>query len=90
MKKELITELFEKFEHACYLYNNVECWSARELQEIFGYNKWDNFIKVIDKAKSACANVGADPADHFAEVGKMVQYPITDHIADIGNMIVRP
>ena len=29
-------------------------------------------------------------ANHFAEVGKMVQYPITDHIADIGNMIVRP
>jgi hypothetical protein len=29
MKKELIHELFEKFEQACYVYKGVECWSAR-------------------------------------------------------------
>ena len=39
MKKELIVELFNKFESACYIFNNVECWSARELQEILGYSK---------------------------------------------------
>lgn len=43
MKKEIIVELFEKFEQACYIHNNVECWSARELQEILGYSKWVNF-----------------------------------------------
>jgi DNA-damage-inducible protein D len=43
MKKELIEELFLKFEEACYLYSDLECWSARELQEILGYAKWDNF-----------------------------------------------
>lgn len=32
MKKELIAELLEKFEHACYLYNGTECRSARELK----------------------------------------------------------
>jgi DNA-damage-inducible protein D len=72
MKKEFITELFEKFEHACYMYNNIECWSARELQEILNYSKWDNFVKVIDKAKDACKNVGESVADHFADIGKMV------------------
>jgi DNA-damage-inducible protein D len=72
MKKELIAELFEKFEHACYMYNNVECWSARELQEILNYSKWDNFLNVIDKAKSACLNAGENVADHFADIGKMV------------------
>ena len=72
MKSELIIELFEKFECASYMYNNIECWSARELQEIFSYSKWDNFIKVIDKAKIGCENVGEKIADHFAELGKMV------------------
>ena len=72
MKKELITELFEKFEHACYLYNDLECWSARDMQEILGYSKWDNFIKVIDKAKDSCKNSGEEISDHFADIGKMV------------------
>ena len=72
MKSELIIELFEKFEGASYMYNNIECWSARELQEIFSYSKWDNFIKVIDKAKIGCENVGEKIDDHFAELGKMV------------------
>ncbi len=72
MKKELITELFEKFELACYIFNDVECWSARELQIFFGYTKWENFYKVIEKAKIACETSGAEVSDHFAEVGKMV------------------
>jgi DNA-damage-inducible protein D len=72
MKKELISELFEKFERACYVYKNVECWSARELQEILNYSKWDNFINVIDKAKSACLNAGENVYDHFADIGKMI------------------
>jgi DNA-damage-inducible protein D len=72
MKSELILELFERFESASYLYNNIECWSARELQEIFAYSKWDNFLKVIDKAKTSCKNAGESISDHFAELGKMV------------------
>jgi len=72
MKKELVKELFEKFEHACYMFNALECWSARELQDIFNYTDWRNFLKVIDKAKEACKNSGEDIADHFVEVNKMV------------------
>jgi len=72
MKKEVVLELFEKFEQACYLYNEIECWSARDVQEIFGYSKWTNFLNVVDKAKSACKNAGSNIADHFADTGKMV------------------
>jgi DNA-damage-inducible protein D len=63
---------FEKFENACYIYEGIECWSAREMQEILGYTKWDNFVKVIEKAKSSCTNAGENILDHFADVGKMV------------------
>jgi len=72
MKKELIAELFQKFEQASYLYQNIECWSARELQAIFKYSEWRNFLKVIDKAKKACENSGAAVHDHFVNINKMV------------------
>jgi DNA-damage-inducible protein D len=54
------------------IYNSVECWSARELQNILGYSKWDNFLNVIEKAKKACENAGAAVSDHFADIGKMI------------------
>lgn len=72
MKKELIQELFQKFEQARYTLNGIECWSARELQEILGYAKWENFSKVIDKAKNACLNSGVEVSHHFPDVRKMI------------------
>ncbi len=72
MKQEQIKQLFEQFENICYLYNGIECWSARELQLLLGYAKWDNFSKVIDKAKIAAENADIKVSDHFADVGKMV------------------
>src|SRR6187402_3548109 len=72
MKKQLIHELFEKFEQARYLYQDIECWSARELQALFNYSEWRNFVKVIDKAKDACKNVGENIPDHFVDSNKMI------------------
>lgn len=73
MKKELIQELFEQLESAKYLRDDLEYWSARDCQEILGYAKWDNFVKVINKAKESCENSGVAVADHFADTGKMVR-----------------
>ena len=72
MKQELIVELFQRFEEACYLYNEIECWSGRELQEVLGYAEWRNFLKVVEKAKTACENTGIPVPDHFVDVNKMV------------------
>jgi DNA-damage-inducible protein D len=50
----------------------IECWSARELQLLLGYNKWENFQKVIQKAKESCAQAGAQVADRFPDVREMI------------------
>ncbi len=72
MKKEEILQLFEKFESAASSVEGIECWSARELQLLLGYSKWENFQKVIDKAKESCAQAGEQVADHFPDVRKMI------------------
>lgn len=52
--------------------NGVEFWSARDLQKVLEYTKWDNFVNVINKAKKAAENSNIQVSDHFADVGKMV------------------
>ncbi|MEA2096154.1 MAG: DNA damage-inducible protein D [Candidatus Cloacimonadota bacterium] len=49
-----------------------EFWSARDLARALEYLKWDNFVNVINKAKSACQQSGMDSSDHFADAGKMI------------------
>ena len=53
--------------------DGTEYWNARELSEVLQYKKWENFSKVIDRAKLACQNSGFEVADHFPEVRKMVE-----------------
>ena len=73
MKKELIAELFEKFEQACQNLDGLECWSSRDLQEILGYSDWRNFTNIIQKAVKACENSGERESDHFVGVTKMIE-----------------
>lgn len=72
MKTEEIKDLFKKFEAIVCEYNEVECWSARELYVLLGYIQWRNFLALIEKAKFSCINAGEDVAYHFAGVSKMV------------------
>lgn len=53
--------------------DGTEYWNARELSEVLQYKKWENFAKVIDRAKLACNNSGFEVQDHFPEVRKMVE-----------------
>ncbi|MCL2596474.1 MAG: DNA damage-inducible protein D [Paludibacter sp.] len=73
MKSEEIKTLFAQFEQASAEFEGIECWSARELQNLLGYSKWENFSKVIEKAKESCHNAGEKVAYHFPDVRKMVE-----------------
>ncbi|MFY7665901.1 DNA damage-inducible protein D [Flavobacterium sp.] len=75
MKTQEIKELFEQFEAVASEYEGVECWSAREMQALLGYSKWENFEKVIAKAKEACANAGEQIMYHFPDVRKTIPMP---------------
>ena len=72
MKGEEILALFEKFEQAATMVNNVECWSARSICPLLGYTDWRNFMKAIEKAKESCISAGERELDHFVGVNKMV------------------
>ena len=73
LKSEEIKKLFTQFESASIEVEGVECWSARELQKLLGYALWQNFEKVLAKAKIACENVGEKINNHFIDVNKMVE-----------------
>jgi DNA-damage-inducible protein D len=75
MKKEIIKQLYSAFERAALEIDGVECWSARELQALLGYSKWENFANVINKAKLACEGVGNNVSDHFPDVRKTIAMP---------------
>ncbi len=61
---------FESYKHTTE--DGIEFWLARELQELLGYTKRENFSEVIEKAKISCKMNKIEVSDHFPDVGKMV------------------
>ena len=53
--------------------NGTEFWYARELMPILQYSNWQNFDKIIQKARISCENSGIAVIDHFTDANKMVQ-----------------
>jgi DNA-damage-inducible protein D len=73
MKTDLIHTLTDNFEsHAQQTENGVEFWLARDIQHLLGYSKWENFLNVVSKARTACEVSGHQVQDHFPDVRKMV------------------
>ncbi|WP_313683687.1 DNA damage-inducible protein D [Pantoea sp.] len=74
MEQQHIQQLTTTFEgRSQQTETGVEYWLARDLQHLLGYDKWDNFQSVISKAKTACEISDHTIADHFADVGKMIE-----------------
>ncbi|MBU4352657.1 MAG: hypothetical protein KJ939_06295 [Nanoarchaeota archaeon] len=75
MKKEIISKLRKTFEDYANEIEGIEFWYARDLQLLLGYSKWENFAKVIEKAKESCKNAGFNVLDHFPDVRKTIEMP---------------
>jgi len=75
MDKHKITKLVKTFGDFAHEKDGVEFWLARELQHLLGYNKWENFINVISKAKESCKNAGSEINNHFPDVRKTICMP---------------
>lgn len=73
MDKQLILKLKDTFDSISHVnQDGIEYWNARELQQIFGYAKWDKFLNVINKAMVSCKSSGKQTEDHFLQVGKLI------------------
>lgn len=65
--------------------NGVEFWYARELMPILQYSNWQNFEKIINKAKMSCQNSDISMFEHFIDVNKLskrannAEVEINDH-----------
>ena len=51
--------------------NTIEVWCARELQQVLGYTRWENFVVAISRAIESCKTLKVNVDDHFREVTKM-------------------
>ncbi len=52
--------------------NTLEVWYARELQQVLGYTRWENFVVAIGRAMESCKTLSVNVDDHFREVTKMI------------------
>ncbi len=52
--------------------NGQDCWNAREMMPILGYETWRRFMDAVSRAKQACEESGRIVAHHFVDSGKMV------------------
>lgn len=74
MDSKQIANLKSQFDSLAHFDVNygVEYWSARELMPVFGYERWENFSKVIDKTIQSIQGAQKDVNYYLREVTKML------------------
>lgn len=76
MDKQLVMRLKATIDGiAHHTEDGVEYWLARELQEVFGYSRWENFENALEKAKFSCKNSGTDIIECFRDITKTSPMP---------------
>ena len=73
MEKRTIETYKKKLDDIRHEADGVDYWYAREIMELLEYAKWQNFEKIVAKAKISCENNGIEVDDHFVEVSKMIE-----------------
>jgi DNA-damage-inducible protein D len=74
MQKSQFNSLFNHLEKIRNVVEGVEFWSARDLQDVFGYARWENFHKSIQKAIISCETTSQNVSDQFREVTKLIEH----------------
>ena len=79
MDKLRITQLKSLFDEIVHFISNednseqVEIWFARELQEILGYVRWENFIVAIQRAVDSCKTQNINIDDQFRDLTILIE-----------------
>lgn len=71
MAEQFLASPFDPLRH---FENEREFWLARELYKVLGYDRWENFEKVLAKAKAACKYNGEDVENEFRETTKFTTH----------------
>jgi len=81
MDNQNITVLKSAFENAALKDGNGnEVWSARTLQTLLKYSKWENFDPTIAKAQTACINSEQDVDFHFLRKDRKVKTGVSSRM----------
>lgn len=66
MSESTIDDLIDSFEASAHKDEmGMEFWYARELQELLGYSKWENFESAMNRAQESCKNSGVAVENHW-------------------------
>ena len=74
MDRRRIEQIRQKYDSIIHINEgaDIEFWYARDLMNLFGYDRWENFDKAVCRAVESCETSGISVSDHFREVTKMI------------------
>ena len=74
MDRRKVEQIRQKYDSIIHINEDadIEFWYARDLMNLFCYDRWENFDKAVCRAVESCETSGISVSDHFREVTKMI------------------